>query len=142
MTDVNLVHIIKHKRLLYLKRGDFIVKTYSVCLGKQPLGAKQFEGDEKTPEGSYTIYHKSIKSSFYKSLGISYPNEEEKKYAESINKPAGGQIRIHGFKNDFEGDQAEGKKTDWTSGCIAVTNAEMDEIFEMVNVGTRILIEP
>ena len=142
MKSITSIHIIKNKRLLYLLNGDEIVKTYSIALGKNPIGTKQFEGDEKTPEGSYTIYHKSEQSSFYKSIGISYPNDAEKLNAENTGKSPGGQIRIHGFSNDFEGDQIEGKKTDWTAGCIAVTNAEMDEIFELVEIGTAIFIEP
>lgn len=133
--------VIKHKRLLHLLYGNKILKTYFISLGKEPTGAKQFEGDCKTPEGTYTIYHKSDKSEFYKSLGISYPNESEKEFALKSGKEPGGQIRIHGFKNDFVGDQVEGKKVDWTSGCIAVTNNEIDEIYELVEVGTKITIE-
>lgn len=133
---------------MFLKSGNEVIKTYSIALGKQPIGKKEFEGDEKTPEGEYTIYHKSEQSEFYKSLGISYPNPAEKEFAEQQGKSAGGQIRIHGFKNDFTGDQTEGNlpagkagKTDWTSGCIAVTNDEMDEIFDQIEVGTPIIIE-
>ena len=139
--NIDSIFIVKHLRLLHLKNGANIIKTYSIVLGKEPIGAKQFEGDNKTPEGEYTIYHKSTESEFYKSLGISYPKEEEKTFAEKKAKTAGGQIRIHGFKNDYTGDQIEGKKTYQTSGCIAVTNAKMDEIFELVDVGTKIIIE-
>ncbi len=138
---IDSILIIKHQRLLHLKSGDTIIKTYTIALGKEPLGAKQFEGDNKTPEGEYIIYNKSTQSEFYKSLGISYPNEAEKEFAANMNKSAGGQIRIHGFKNDFMGDQEAGKKEDWTAGCIAVTNQEMDEIYEWIEVGTRIYIE-
>lgn len=138
---IDSILVFKHKRLLYLKSGGEIIKSYTISLGKEPIGPKQFEGDYKTPEGTYTIYHKSDKSEFYKSLGIAYPNEAEKEFALKNGKEPGGQIRIHGFKNDFVGDQIEGKKTDWTSGCIAVTNVEMDEIYEMVPIGTKIYIE-
>jgi len=141
MTKINLIHIIKHQRKMFLIAENETIKTYSIALGKSPTGAKQFEGDNKTPEGEYIIYHKSTKSEFYKSLGISYPNENEKKYAQTQGKIAGGQIRIHGFKHDFTGDQTLGKQTDWTAGCIAVTNAEMDEIYELVDIGVKILIQ-
>ncbi len=139
---IDSIFVIKHQRLLHLKSGEQIVKTYSISLGKEPVGKKELEGDNKTPEGEYTIYHKSDKSEFHKSLGISYPNAHEKEHAEKQGKMAGGQIRIHGFKNDFTGDQTEEKKTDWTGGCIAVTNAEMDEIYAMVEVGIKINIQP
>ena len=142
MRKVDQIHIIKHQRRMLLKSGNKVIRTYSISLGKQPTGKKQFEGDEKTPEGDYIIYHKSEQSTFYKSMGISYPGDAEKLNAENTGKSPGGQIRIHGFSNDFEGDQDEGKKTDWTAGCIAVTNAEMDEIFELVDIGTAIFIEP
>lgn len=138
---IDLIHIVKHQRKMFLKSGNDIIKTYNIVLGKEPVGAKQFEGDNKTPEGVYTIYHKSTQSEFYKSLGISYPNEKDMEFAKSQGKLPGGQIRIHGFKNDYIGDQTEGKKNYQTSGCIAVTNAEMDEIFELVEVGIGILIE-
>jgi murein L,D-transpeptidase YafK len=138
----NSIVVIKHQRLLQLKIGDKIIKTYTIALGKEPIGAKEFEGDGKTPEGEYQIYHKSAHSNFYKSLGISYPTEVQKTFAQKNGKLAGGQIRIHGFKNDFMGDQAEEKKRDWTEGCIGVTNAEMDEIFEWVEVGIKIHILP
>ncbi len=139
---ITSIHIIKHLRAMYLKNDESIVKKYTIALGKQPIGAKQFEGDYKTPEGEYTIYHKSTQSEFYKSLGISYPNEKETEFAQSQQKHPGGQIRIHGFKNDFIGDQTEGKKTDWTAGCIAVTNVEMDEIYELIDINTPIIIDP
>lgn len=138
---VDSILVIKHKKLLHLMTGDEIVKTYSIVLSKEPLGPKQFEGDNKTPEGEYIIYHKSTESEFYKSLGISYPSEKETEFAKSRGKQPGGQIRIHGFKNDYVGDQVEGKKIYQTAGCIAVTNSEMDEIFELVEVGTKIIIE-
>jgi murein L,D-transpeptidase YafK len=138
----NSIVVIKHQRLLHLKTGNEVVKTYTIALGKQPVGPKEFEGDGKTPEGEYHIYQKSLQSSFYKSLGISYPTEAQKNFAVENGKMAGGQIRIHGFKNDFTGNQVEAKKTDWTEGCIAVTNAEMDEIFEWTEVGTKIYILP
>lgn len=142
MKKIDQILIIKHQRKMLLRSGNDIIKSYSICLGKEPVGAKQFEGDNKTPEGEYSIYHKSTQSEFYKSLGISYPNEKDTEFAKSQGKLHGGQIRIHGFKNDYVGDQNKGKKTYQTAGCIAVTNTEMDEIYELIEVGTKIVIEP
>lgn len=142
MQPITSILVIKHQRKMFLLSDNQPIKTYDIALGKDPSGAKQFEGDYKTPEGVYTIYHKSTQSEFYKSIGISYPNEKEKKFAQEMGKHPGGQIRIHGFKNDFMGDQTGGKKVDWTAGCIAVTNAEMDEIFDLVETGIPITIEP
>ena len=138
---IDSILVIKNKRLLYLKSGDQIIKTYSIALGKEPIGPKEFDGDNKTPEGEYIIYEKTEQSEFYKNLGFSYPNEKDLAHAEKNKKKVGGQIKIHGFKNDFTGDQIEGKKKDWTAGCIAVTNAEMDEIYELVKVGTPVFVK-
>jgi murein L,D-transpeptidase YafK len=141
MEKVNNILIVKHKRLMHLRNNEVIIKTYTIVLGKEPVGHKEFEGDNKTPEGEYLIYDKTEKSDYYKNLGISYPNQNDIDFAQKIEKKPGGQIKIHGFKNDYMGDQAEGKKTYKTAGCIAVTNKEMDEIFELVEVGTPIIIE-
>ena len=139
--EIDSILVIKHQRLLHLKSRDKIIKTYTIALGKEPIGTKEFEGDNKTPEGEYIIYQKTERSEFYKSLGISYPNEKEKTNAKKIGKKGGGQIRIHGFKSEFKGDQKGGKNKDWTAGCIAVTNAEIDEIYGLVEVGIRIIIQ-
>jgi murein L,D-transpeptidase YafK len=142
LKTVTSILIIKHQRCLQLLSGKDIIKTFSIALGSNPLGPKEFEGDGKTPEGIYEIYHKSEQSEYYKSLGISYPNEKEKSFAEKMGKLAGGQIRIHGYKSSFEGDQEHEKTKNWTAGCIALTNAEMDEIYDWIKVGTKIIIQP
>lgn len=136
------IHIIKHQRLMMIKSGNEIIKSYQIALGKNPFGKKEFEGDHKTPEGEYTINDKSTTSKFYKNLGISYPNDTDLKQANALGKNPGGLIKIHGFPNEFNGDQELGKKTDWTEGCIAVTNTEMDEIYEIVSIGSKIIIDP
>jgi len=143
MHDLKIDRIIVKKklRLLQLMKLGEVVKSYSVSLGKEPLGHKEFEGDNKTPEGEYMINDKSDQSDFYKNLGINYPSPDDCKHAEQMGKQPGGLIKIHGFRNDFTGDQEEEKKKDWTAGCIAVTNKEMDEIFELVDVGTPIYIQ-
>lgn len=127
---------------MHILKNNSIIATYTIALGKQPVGKKEFEGDHKTPEGEYFINGKSTQSKFYKNLGISYPNEWDLKNAEELGKPAGGFIKIHGFPNDFTGNQTEGKKTDWTEGCIAVTNDEMDELYPFIEIGTKVIIEP
>ena len=106
-----------------------LVKTYKISLGKQPLGHKQFEGDNKTPEGIYYINGKNPNSLYHKNLGISYPNKHDKSFAKKHGKSAGGLIKIHGLPN---GKGKIGKlhlMYDWTAGCIAVTNKEIDEIY-------------
>lgn len=116
------------------------LKTYKIALGKNPVGHKQQEGDNKTPEGFYVIESRNANSQFHKNLGISYPNASDKKYAISIGKPAGGDIKIHGLRN---GKGRRGKFhrwKNWTAGCIAVTNPEMDELFDRVTDNCQIEI--
>ena len=140
--SVNKILVIKHKRKLYLYHNDEVVKKYSISLGKQPIGHKEFEGDMKTPEGIYKIDSKSLTSSYHKNLGISYPNKKDKAYAKKIGKSPGGQIKIHGLPNNKKWLGKLHLLKDWTYGCIAVTNKEIDEIFSLVSIGTVIEIRP
>lgn len=113
-------------------QGKFL-KTYPISLGKNPIGHKEFEGDMKTPEGVYTINDRNPNSGYHKNLGISYPNEADITHAKAHGKSAGGAIKIHGIKNglgDIIGEKHLLK--DWTHGCIAVTDREMDELFGAV----------
>ncbi len=110
-----------------------LLKTYPIALGKNPIGHKEFEGDMKTPEGRYTIHDRNANSGYHKNLGISYPNEADIAHAASHGKSAGGAIKIHGIKNGY--GNIVGEKhllKDWTHGCIAVTDREMDELFVAV----------
>lgn len=134
--EVTGVVVYKADRKLYLYHGDEVIKAYNIELGTNPVGHKQFEGDGKTPEGLYYITHRNGKSQFHLSLGISYPNAQDVAYAKSQGKPPGGDIFIHGQSSTSAG------KDDWTVGCIAVTNAQMDVIYAMVNPGTPIWIKP
>jgi murein L,D-transpeptidase YafK len=150
-----LIVVKKKKRRLYLYDGKKLVKTYIVGLGFAPVGDKEKEGDGKTPEGEFYIFTKNPKSSFYLSLGVSYPNIEDAKRGlkeELITKDQhdaivkavngkksplqktrlGGEIYIHG----------NGSATDWTWGCVALENAEMKELFELIPVGAKVRIEP
>lgn len=140
--QIDQVLVRKHERRLYLMAADDVVRSYRVSLGDNPSGHKLFEGDQRTPEGSYTLDWRNPGSDFYKSIHISYPNEQDRNMAESWGLDPGGSIMIHGVPNDA-GDLAfayEG--LDWTNGCIAVSNAEMDEIWQLVKDGTPIEILP
>ncbi|MDZ7904901.1 MAG: L,D-transpeptidase family protein [Cypionkella sp.] len=133
---VTKVEVHKGARRLYLLSGPTVLKTYKIKLGGNPIGHKQFEGDQKTPEGAYLISHRNPNSTYHLSLGISYPNDADRAYAKSQGKKPGGDIFIHGGpKKLFAG-------RDWTAGCIAVRDNEMEEIFAMVNPGTPINIYP
>lgn len=139
-------HIIVNKteRKMYLKHGDSIVKQYQIALGGNPVGPKQKEGDQKTPEGKYYIEFHNSKSSYHLSLRISYPNAEQKELATKYNYSAGGDIMIHGYPNWIPNvlfDYVH-KNFDWTDGCIAVTNSEITEIYNLVKDGTPIEIYP
>jgi murein L,D-transpeptidase YafK len=117
-----------------------ILKTYKVALGSAPVGPKQVAGDHKTPEGNYIIDAKNAHSQFHLSLHISYPSTADQKKARSLGQPPGGAIMIHGLASPFAYLGPLHRQTDWTDGCIAVTNAEIEEIWTLVPVGTRVEI--
>src|SRR5262249_25609436 len=114
---------------------ESILRSYRVALGREPVGHKLCEGDGRTPEGRYVIDGRNPKSRYYLSLHISYPNAEDVARAKAAGIEPGGDIMIHGLR---DGTLREG---DWTQGCIAVTDEEMDEIWALVPDGTEILIE-
>jgi len=135
----NKVVVLKSYRKLLLMKGDEVLKTYIVQLG-DPVGPKVRQGDNKTPEGNYVLDRHNAKSQFYRSIHISYPNADDLARARKLGVSTGGELYIHGLPNDFHGhSEALG---DWTEGCIAVTNAEMDEIWRAVADGTPIEIKP
>ena len=138
----DLVVVKKSVAKLYLKKGDAVLKEYKVAFGANPKGHKQQEGDERTPEGRYTLDYKKKDSAFYKAIHISYPNAEDKKRAEALGVNPGGQIMIHGLPNGAGWLAETIQWFNWTNGCIAVTNQEMDEIWQSVRVGTPIEILP
>ncbi|MBN1185035.1 MAG: L,D-transpeptidase family protein [Bacteroidales bacterium] len=139
---VDKVLVIKHKRKLYLLSGDKVVRTYRIVLGRNPKGHKEYEGDMRTPEGLYIINDRNPNSRFHKNLGISYPNEKDIEHAKEFGKSPGGQIKIHGLKNGLGWVGRFHLLRNWTFGCIAVTDKEVDEIYEMVEIGTPIEIRP
>ncbi len=136
---IDYILVEKSKRTLTTFSGNAQIKIYSIDLGTEPVGHKQFEGDQKTPEGLYTIDGKNPKSSFFLNLGISYPSASDIEYATSKGLSPGGFIKIHGQPN--EPDKITGyPKKDWTQGCIALSNIDMLELYKEVEIGTRIEI--
>lgn len=140
--EVDSVLVDKSEKKIYLLSEGKPLKEYDVVFGENPKGHKQQEGDERTPEGKYILDYKKADSSFYKAIHISYPNEEDKARARKIGVDPGGLIMIHGQKNGFGWLSWLMQWFNWTDGCIAVTNAEMDEIWQLVEVGTPIEIRP
>ena len=129
------------RRLTLLARGE-VVKTYKIALGGNPVGPKEREGDCKTPEGTYIVDSRNGNSGYHLSLHISYPNEDDKRRAGELGVPPGGDIMIHGIKNGFAKLGAAHAEKDWTEGCIAVSNQEMEEIYRFVPNGTVVEITP
>ena len=131
--DRVVVH--KSRREMLLLHRDSVLRTYRIALGREPRGHKLREGDGRTPEGCYVIDRRNPKSAYHLSLHISYPNTEDRARAQELGVDPGGDIMIHGVKSGVRHPE-----DDWTHGCIAVTDSEMDEIWELVPVGTPIEI--
>ena len=134
--------VYKSKRMMYLMRQGHILRKYRVALGKNPMGHKMEWGDFRTPEGRYKIDLKNASSQFYRSMRISYPDNSDADVAMALEVPPGDWIMIHGMPNGRGPAQVNHPQRDWTNGCIAVTNREMAEIWELVPVGTPINIWP
>lgn len=126
---------------MLLKDGE-IIKSYKVSLGKNPVGPKVQEGDQKTPEGSYVLNSRKQNSKYYLAINISYPNESDIQNAQKLGVSPGNSIAIHGLPKDLEDIDKFQRRLDWTDGCIAVTNTEMEEIWQLVPDGTPIEIKP
>jgi murein L,D-transpeptidase YafK len=129
------------RRLMLISQGE-VLKSYKIALGGNPIGPKERQGDNKTPEGTYVIDSRNRDSRFHLSLRISYPNERDKKRAKELGVSPGGDIMIHGIKNGLSwvGDAHAG--IDWTKGCIAVTDQEIEEIDKLAPNGTIVEIRP
>jgi len=134
--------IVKSARTMTLMNNGEVLKTYKVALGTVPVGGKQRAGDHKTPEGLYTVDWKNAASKFHKALHVSYPNAEDRERAKKMGVQPGGDIEIHGLGAKFGWVGALHRERDWTDGCIAVTNEEIDEIWPLVPVGTVVEIKP
>jgi murein L,D-transpeptidase YafK len=135
--EVTRIVVMKSLRKMYLMHDQEVLKGYDIDLGFAPEGRKQFEGDGKTPEGSYIIDRRNPNSEFHLSLGISYPAPEDVEVARAAGKPPGGDIFIHGGRRPIDP-----KRKDWTWGCISVPDREIEQIYAMVRDGTRIDIYP
>ena len=132
----------KSKRTLTLFRQDKEIKTYKVALGRDPVGPKVRQGDNKTPEGVYFVDYKVRHSIYHRALHLSYPNPDDVERARSLGVPPGGSIMIHGMKEDklWMGDVQY--LFNWTNGCIALTNREMEELWDLVSPWTPVEIRP
>lgn len=131
----------KARRLMLISKGE-VLKTYKIALGGNPIGPKEREGDNKTPEGIYCIKARNNDSHYHRSLHISYPNEKDRKRASELGVSPGGDIMIHGIKKGFSWVGKAQAEVDWTKGCIAVTDEEIEEIDKLVPNGTIVDIRP
>ena len=141
-TRADRVLVEKSARRLTLFRGGALLKSYAVALGRAPQGPKQQEGDQRTPEGIYTIDAHKWDSAFHRALHISYPSPADSASAARHGVPPGGDIMIHGIRNGRGWLGAFHRVTDWTAGCIAVTDKQIEEIYHAVPDGTPIEIRP
>ena len=138
--NADWVLVDKSERTLTLFAGGQAFRTYhAIQFGDAPQGHKRFQGDERTPEGRYTIHTRNPNSAYHLSLRISYPNAQDRAYAAEQGRSPGGDIFIHGQPNGLRAGRVHG---DWTDGCIAVSNAEIEELWELVADGTPIEIRP
>ena len=137
---IDKILVLKSKRQLQVYGKGELIKTYKISLGRKPVGAKQFEGDNKTPEGQYIINDKNPNSGYHLNLGVSYPSASNIRFAKSKGKSPGGLIKIHGLKNGRGYIGKFHQVVDLTHGCIAVTNQEIEELYHNIKIGTVIKI--
>lgn len=136
------VLVVKSARKLYLMKGERALREFDVSLGLAPVGHKSRSGDSRTPEGVYYLDARNVDSDFFLSIHVSYPNTEDTKHAAAIGVDPGGQIMIHGLPNELKHDERQYQGTDWTDGCIALTNADMIDVWLMTSEMTPIEIRP
>ena len=136
--EVTQVVVNKGARKMYLLHGQTVLKSYDVALGNVPVGHKQFEGDGKTPEGMYFVDRFNPRSLYHLSVGVSYPNERDTAFAQALGREPGGDIFIHGRGPD--GNRLAPKNRDWTAGCIAVKDEEIEEVYAMLRGGVPVII--
>jgi len=139
---VDSLVVCKSKREMAAFRHGIRIKTYIISLGTAPEGKKRMRNDNRTPEGLYTINGKNAASSYHRNLGISYPNAADRRYARAQGLDTGGDIKIHGLPNQPRYSTEDYLYHDWTWGCIAVSNEEVEELYRYVAIGTPILILP
>ena len=139
---VDRVVVVKSQRILMLMSQEKVLKSYKVALGGNPIGPKVQQGDHKTPEGMYILDRRNDKSRFYRSIHISYPDEKDRANAAKLGVSPGGDVFVHGLQNGLGWLGKNHRLMDWTDGCVAVTDEEMDEIWRAVPDGTPIEIKP
>ncbi|MGA2233893.1 MAG: L,D-transpeptidase family protein [Terriglobales bacterium] len=140
--EVDQVVVYKQQRKLVLLSGEKEVRSYKIALGSQPVGPKIRQGDHRTPEGAYVLDGRNPDSHFYKAFHISYPNSKDVAAAKKLGVSTGGDIMLHGLPKEYAWVGKAHTLYDWTDGCIAVSNEEMDELWSLVRVGTPIDIRP
>lgn len=136
----NLIVIVKSTRTMTVYSGHTVLKTYRVALSRDPIGPKVRAGDHKVPEGDYVVDGKNAHSRFHLALHLSYPNATDRERARRLGVNPGGNIEIHGLPDNFAWIGRSQRLIDWTDGCIAVTNSEIEEIWRLVPVGTPVKI--
>src|SRR3984893_6733100 len=143
-TGIGVDHVIvyKHDRSLVLLSQEKELTSYRIALGGEPNGPKERQGDHRTPEGSYVLDSRNANSHFYKAFHISYPNPRDLAAARKLGVSPGGDIMLHGLPKEYAFVGKAQALHDWTDGCVAVSNEEMDEIWKLVRVGTPIEIKP
>jgi murein L,D-transpeptidase YafK len=141
-TKADFVLILKKDHVMELLAGGKVIRTYKVAIGQGGLAPKEREGDARTPEGRYIIDSQNAASSYHKALHISYPNADDRQRAARLGVAPGGAVMIHGLPNDKGWLGPTHRLYDWTLGCIAVTDSEIDEIWNLVPVGTPVEIRP
>lgn len=138
----DMVRVIKSKKRLYLLKDGEVFASFRVKFGANPKGHKQQQGDERTPEGNYYLTYKNANSAYYKSIHISYPNAEDRERARQLGVDPGGDIMIHGQANGWEWATFFAQLVNWTDGCVALPNDEMDRVWDAIEPGTPIEILP
>ena len=142
ITAIDSICVFKTQRTMQIFYQKKQLKTFNIGLGSVSEGAKHFQGDGKTPEGHYVISSKNSHSKYKKALRISYPSFKDQLWAKLKGKKAGGNICIHGLPEGYVDEGVKNGMTDWTAGCIAIKNADIDFIFPLVNIGCPIQIIP
>lgn len=142
LAGADFVLIEKRARRMSLYRGGVALKTYRIALGRAPVGKKTTDGDGRTPEGNYVIDRRKANSRYHRALHVSYPNADDRRQAAARGVSPGGDIMIHGLPRQFATVGPLHVNRDWTLGCIAVTNQEIDEIWRAVPNGTPVRIVP
>jgi len=141
-SKIKKIIVFKRKEIMEVYSDSQLLKTYSVSIGRNSTGDKEEEGDKRTPEGTYLINDKNPGSQYHKNLGISHPHPVDEREARKKGVSPGGDIKIHGLRNGLGFIGKFHRLANWTAGCIALTNEEVDELYDHVAIGTPIIILP